>query len=161
MVTVKSTFPMNEHGQISEMDNVLCLKWNDACIYFTILVALDSKAEIKGQAKPRTRKSASWSTGGWHTRNKWQSSPVDGDAGAQSSHDKWGSSRPNTQWKEITHSMNQLRFATKDKKNTWSKFARKVSKRESEVMVTANELLGVENLDDETRKILEKGSRHL
>ena len=41
------------------------------------------------------------------------------------------------------------------------KFCKESSKRESEVMVTANELLGVENLDDETRKILEKGSRHL
>ena len=41
------------------------------------------------------------------------------------------------------------------------KSCKESSKRESEVMVIANELLGVENLDDETRKILEKGSRHL
>ena len=41
------------------------------------------------------------------------------DAGAQTSHDKWGSSGP--------HSMNQLGFATKDMKNM-SKVARKVPK---------------------------------
>ena len=34
-------------------------------------------------------------------------------------------------------------------------------KKESEIMVIANQLLGVENLDDETGKLLQKVSRHL
>ena len=33
------------------MDNALCLKWNDACLCLAIFVALDSKADVKGQAK--------------------------------------------------------------------------------------------------------------
>ena len=33
------------------MDNALCLEWN-AGLQFAILVALDSKAAVKGQAKP-------------------------------------------------------------------------------------------------------------
>ena len=43
---------VHENGKISEMDNALCLEWNDACLQFAILVALDSKAAVKGQAKP-------------------------------------------------------------------------------------------------------------
>ena len=91
---------MNENGKIYEMGNALCLKWNAACLYVAILVALDSKAEVSKVKQnlavlklAMTRKSASWSTGGWHTRNKWQSSPIDMDAGAQ------------MHWKEITHSI--------------------------------------------------------
>ena len=47
-------FPMNVNRKIFEMDNALGLKWNDACLYFAILVAFDSKAEVKRQAKPRS-----------------------------------------------------------------------------------------------------------
>ena len=49
---------MNEKGKISEMDNAFYLKWNDACLYFTILVALDSKAEVKIHAKPCSLKTS-------------------------------------------------------------------------------------------------------
>ena len=38
--------------KISEVIKAFCLKWNDASLYFTIFVALDSKAEVKSQAKP-------------------------------------------------------------------------------------------------------------
>ena len=36
-----------------------------------------------------TRKNASWSSGGWHTKTTWQSFPIGVDAGALGSHDKW------------------------------------------------------------------------
>ena len=131
--------------KLSEMDSTLCLKLNDACLYFTILVVL-AKAEVKSHEKPgtleraMTRTSASWSTGRWHTRNKWQSSP-------------FVSSGPKMQWKEITHSMNQLEVLTKDKNNTWVKSCKESSKRESEIMVIATELLGVENWTMRPEKI--------
>ena len=47
------------------------------------------------------------------------------------------------------------------KKNTLVKSCEESSKREPEVMIAANELLGVEKLDVETRKFLHQGLRHL
>ena len=38
--------------------------------------------------RAKTRQNASWSLGGWHRKTKWQGSPIEGDAGALSSHDK-------------------------------------------------------------------------
>ena len=49
----------------------------------------------------------------------------------------------------------------KGQENTWVKSGAERSKRESEIMVTASELLGDETLDEETRKLLQKGLRHL
>ena len=66
------------------------------------------------------------------------------DAGAQSSHDTWSFTGNRKQWKEITHSMNQLECATKDKKNTWVKSCKESTTRKSEIKVLASDILGVE-----------------
>ena len=52
-VTVKTTFPMNENGNIPEMDVAFCLKQNDERLYITIFVSFNSKAGIKEPGKNR------------------------------------------------------------------------------------------------------------
>ena len=64
-------------------------------------------------------------------------------------------------WKEGTQSLDTLGLMTEDKKNTWVNSCEECSKRDSEIMVVASELLGVELLDEDTRKILQNGLRHL
>ena len=54
MVTVKTTFPMNENGKISEMDGAFCLKRHDERLYITIFVSVKSKAGIKEPGKNLT-----------------------------------------------------------------------------------------------------------
>ena len=48
-VTVKTAFPMKMETYLRR--TLSCLKWTDTCLYFDILVELDSKDEVKSQAK--------------------------------------------------------------------------------------------------------------
>ena len=103
---------MNEIGD-NFLDDALYLKRNNESLYLTILVSLSSKAEIKSQEKAGSlkkshdKKEREVVSGGWHTKTKWQSSPIDGDAGAQSFRDKWRARGPKMKWKEILHTVNQ------------------------------------------------------
>ena len=74
---------------------------------------------------------ASWSSGGWHTKTRWQSSPIDVDAGAQSYHDQWGAQGPRMKWKEVSHTVEQLGFLAKDKKSTWVRSCKESSKKKA------------------------------
>ena len=51
-------------------------------------------------------------------------------------------------WKEVSHTVNQLGFLVKDKKGTWVRSCEERSKRESDVMVMADELVSCEKLDE-------------
>ena len=84
---------MNKNGENSEMDDALYLKRKYECLCLTILVSLNSKAEIKSQEKVGNfekchDKKEREPSGEWHTKTKWQSSQIDGNAVAQSSLEK-------------------------------------------------------------------------
>ena len=72
----------------------------------------------------------------------WPSSPIDVDAGAQSSHDKWAAPGPRIKWKEVSHTVNQQGVLAKRQEE--SKVVRNAQK-EAEIMLMADELVGVEN----------------
>ena len=100
----------------SEMDDALYLTRNDESLYTTILVSLNSKAEIKSQEKSGSLKKSHDKRERelviglvWHPKTKWQGSPIDGDAGAQSSQDNWGAPGPKMKWKEVSHTMTLTR----------------------------------------------------
>ena len=89
--------------------------------------------------KAMTKNNSSWSSREWHTKTKWQSSPV--DAGAQSSHERWSGPKPWMKGKEVVRPVHQLACLVRDKKGTWIKSCDESSKRKSDVMAMADKLL--------------------
>ena len=103
----------------------------DEGLSFAVVFSLTSKIEIKGEEKSGSfeeshdKEKCELVVGRrWHTKTRWQSSLVDVDAGASTGF-----------------------FLASDKKRTWVKSCEDSSERESEIMVTASSLLGVEELD--------------
>ena len=98
-----------------EMDDALCLKRNDAGLYFTI-VALHSKTKVKSQAKPGSLKNEPWRTGrrvGGTRGTRGRPHLLTGMLELRVPR-KGGSSGPRMQWKEITLSVGLLCFSNKN-----------------------------------------------
>ena len=64
-------------------------------------------------------------------------------------------------WKEVSHTVNLLGFMANDKKSTWVTSCKERTRREEDIMVMPDELVGVEKLDEQTKAMLNKGLRHL
>ena len=80
-----------------------------------------------------TRKNASWSSRGWHTKTGSQHSLV--DDGGQNSQDRWKKPAPYAKWKEVSRLAEELEMLAKDKKEVCGfKKCKESSKRESEVL---------------------------
>ena len=80
----------------------------------------------------------------WQTKTSWQRSPV--DDGGHSSQDKWRKPARQATWKEVSHTVEEMEMMSKDKKITWVESCQEGSKRESEVLVMAEESASMEKL---------------
>ena len=135
-VTVKTTFPMNENGNISEMDGTFCLKRHDERLCITILISFKSKAGIKEPGKnltvlkgamPKERRVVIEKLA---FETQLAGSPI--EDGGQSSQDKWKNPKHRVKWKEISHIVAELGLLVKEKKKALvSKAARKSQKEKS------------------------------
>ena len=92
---------------------------------------------------------------GRHTKTRWQSSLIDVDAGAHRVHDKWCAPEPRMKWKEVHHTVDQLRFFVERQD------VRKAQKKESDAMLMVDELVSGGKMDEQTPAIMVEGPKHL
>ena len=117
---------------ISEMDDAPYLKRNDESLCLTILVSLNSMAEVWNQEKPSSLKKSHDKKErvlviGWVAVEEQVAVLTDGWGrwSSESPTIKWGAPGPKMKWKEVSHSM-----LTKDKKRTWFKSCKECSETE-------------------------------
>ena len=101
------------------------------------------KKNVAVLKKATTRKNSTWSSGGWQTQTMRRCTRTQDELE-----------------RSLPHS-GLTGFLAKDKKSIWAKSYMESSKRESEVMVMADELDSGEKLDEQTGAKMKKGLKHL
>ena len=79
----------------------------------------------------------------------------------QSSQDKWRKPAPQAKSKEVSHTVEELGMIAKEKKGPLDQSCKESSKRESEVLVMAEELASMGKNDEHTRAIRKRGLKQL
>ena len=158
-MTVETIFPMSEDARNPRK---LCLAFVSsvmvASFHITIHVFSATKTGIESrstQSNARCPKNhAGWSSKDWNSKSKWQRSAVR-DAG-QSSQDKWKSSKPRAQRKEISHSVEELETLVKEQKNTWAKSCKESSKRKTGINAMSEGMADDVKIEDSDKGRLRK-----
>ena len=127
--------------EIGEVDDAIYFKLGKESVCISFIFSLTParvKKNLDVVKKAVTRKNTCWSSRGWLTKTSWQRSRVDDEC--QSCQDKWRKPAPQAKSKEVSQTVEELGMMAKEKKGPLVKSCKESSKRESEVLVMAEEL---------------------